>query len=566
MKLTETQILEILQSPRNADNLKIWRNKHATLDIYMNGGDVASELEKVKNYENQNQLELRENVARSTKDTLSYILNPLNKIYSATGFNQDLKIANETQKEEFAQHLQKLPEGMSLRNWMKIYWLEAFIVDPNAVILVEYKEGKAYPTYKSILVVHDYLLKWNSFEYLVLKYKEATVVINDKPEKKQIYRVYDEAHDGLYYVNENKLYKYGNQTEDDFEFDEQHAYTNKLGMVPAHLPSNLIDKKTNGKKSFIDIIDETLREYMRDSSVHSIYKFLHGFPIFWAYAAKCVRCSGTTRVKNSTWKDGDDVSKKFVVCPSCDGDGLQKTKDVSDGVRLGIPTSEDPKLAPDIAGYVTPDLETWGKQTEEMAEMRKEMFYAVWGTYVSDSTGVEKTATEAYINSQPIMDKLHPIADLGEEIESWIIDMMAKIMYSKKDTGSVRYGRRWLIETPDILWNRYTQAKKDQAPITTLDYMYSQFLAAEYHNDSEMLDRKIKEFSIEPYAHYSLVDLKDIASPKQLQRKLLFSEWAVELDKREFAKPIKELRNLFNTYVTANSDIVEPEKVVVPQV
>ena len=224
-------------------------------------------------------------------------------------------------------------------------------------------------------------------------------------------------------------------------------------------------------------------------------------------------------------------------------------------MQIPIPSAEDPKLAPDIAGYVTPDLETWSQQVQEMENMKEEMFYAIWGTYLVDNRNVEKTATEAYINAQPIIDKLHPIADLAERIETDIANAMASIMYNVETQVDIKYGRRWLIETPDMLWERYIDAKKEQAPITTLDYLYQQFLMAEYHNDVVMLNMKLKEFHVEPYVHYSLSQIQGTASKQQLQAKLLFSEWTSTLSPEDYDKDIDQLKEEFNNYVINNAQI-----------
>lgn len=554
MVLSEGQILDLIEKPSNP-MIKEWKRQHDVLDIYLNGGDVATQLEQVKNFENEEQKKLRQKIARSTKDLMSYLLNPLQKIYSANGFNNSVEIDTQSAKEKFSEHLEKLPEGMSLRKWMQTYWMEAYISDPNGLILIESETGvdnpRSYPTYKSINTVHDYSLKWDEFEYIIFLHKEVEI---DKS-KYQVYRVYDFEKDALYYVKKGKLMPYGNINGSE-GFDEDHILNHFKGYVPAVLASDIVNKK-GGKKSFIEKIDESLKEYLRDSSVHSIYKFLHGFPIFWRYAMKCTTCSGEGKVTNYLYdpeQPESETNQPRKICPTCKGKRLKVTSDVSDGVTLPLPnSSDDPKLAPDIAGYVTPDLETWQKQVDEMLAMKKDMFYALWGTTIAEEQGVEKTATEAYLNVQPIMDKLSTVSDTAEDKENKVIEFMGRAMFPDNfKSAEVKYGKRFLIETPDVLWEKYITAKEKKAPISTLDHLYEQYLMAEYHNDMAMMKHKLKEFYLEPYVHYSILDMAGTATQKQIQEKLLFSQWNAQAD---FEKDVETLEQEFKEYVKQNYEV-----------
>jgi len=557
MELDKDQILDRILSPSNP-NISTYRDDHQILDILHNGGDVASLLEKVKNFENEEQKELRNKIARSTKDLLAYLITPINKVFSASGFVTKIEAKTETTTKKANDYIEKLPEGVSLRQWMQDFWVPAYISDPNGVILVETNEdGEAYPTIKSIDCIHDFKAKWEDFEYLILLHKKVDMKKDDSEEmeKVQIYRVYDSVKDALYYVkgegDKAKLYEY----EDD---EDQHIYIHNLDRVPACFISNIKCTKTGGRKSFINVIDEHLREFLNDSSIHSIYKFLHGFPIFWRYATKCSTCNGTGRVKRRQTTETDDG---YDTCSTCNGKKVKITNDVSDGVVIPMPKEGISTGGNDIAGYIQPDLETWGKQVEEMDGSRKEMFFALWGTHLTEPDGVEKTATQAFIDAQPVNDVLWNISNVGESIEEKlmfnILDISFPEMIDEEKIVS-KWGRRYLTETPDVLWNKYTEARKDQSPITTLDYLYKRFLMAEYHNAPTMLEQKMKEFYLEPFPHYTLSDMRGIFKPKEIQKKMLFSEWVA--DDIDFNKEKDVLKAEFEQFVTANMDPIEEPK------
>lgn len=548
MTLDEGAILAILEKPANS-SLATWKTDHDALDIYVNGGNVSAELERVKNYENEAQKQLRDKIARSTKDLLGYILKPTSKVFTASGSVVDITGKSE---DEFREYMSRLPEGMSVRKWMRTYWMEAYVTDPNGIILVESsKDGsESYPTYKNINVIHDYTHTWGKLDYLVLLHKMAEV----GDAEKQIYRVIDHEKDALYYIDDSKdktvLGRY--ETE-----DEKHSVPNILKKIPAVIVSDLVDRKTYGRRSFIFPITELLKEYMRDSSVHSIYKFLHGFPIFWSYAMKCTTCEGAGKIKNYNWKEGDPVADKKVVCPTCNGKRLKVTNDVSDGVRLPLPNKgEDPILAPNVAGYIQPDLKTWKAQQDTLKAMARDMHFATWGTHVEDEKS--NTATGRYIDAQPVNDVLREIAETAQKKEEKILEYIAELQFKGIDKLSVTYGKTYIIETPDILWEKYVEAKDHKAPVSVLDTMYKRFLEGEHAGDSIMLDRKLKEIKLEPFPHFGLSDLKGVASSKQLQSKILFNSWISTPD-IEWSKTLEDLKSDFDEYLNTHTDETIPE-------
>ena len=558
MNLSETDILEIIKQPRNA-HIKNWRADQAVLDIYVNGGDVASELEKIKNYENDQQKKLREKIARSTRDKVKDLLNPLNKIFNASGGSIAFDGLSQLQQDNFQEHIDKLPEGFSFKKWMEIYWKRAFVSDPNGVVLIETdKEGISYPAYKNISVIHDYVMTWDKFEYIVFEHRDYEVENDGKKEKVKVYRVFDEVKDALYYEKGGKLFKYGNAKEDkELIFDEDHSYDHNLGFVPAVVCGGIVDIKTKGKVSFIEDIREALREYLRASSVHTIYKFLHLFPKFWSYAMKCVTCNGTGQITNPEYANDNSKPPK-KQCPTCAGKRLATTTDVSNGIYLPIPKEGQPNLGDKVAGYIDTPINAWEQQNEDLKDMLAEMSYTLWGAYlVERDNDKERTATESVINVQPINENLHSISRIAESKASQLLTYMARIeSQSEKAEVKERYGKRFIIETPDVLWEKYLDAKERQAPVTTLDYHYDQYLMAEYQNDLAMLEQRKKIFSLEPYAHYSVEDMQGKATPEQIQSKLLFSLWLNE--DIDFTKDRENLKKEFEKFYQANKQSTVP--------
>lgn len=531
MILKDEDILSIIETPRNT-YIKEFQEKHAKLDMFFNGAEDISEwLDKIENFENDEQKKLRQKIARSTKDTLKKILNPFSKVFTANGGSESYNLKSKADSDKFKELIEELPEGVSLRKWMEIYWAEAYVTDPNGLILIETESeetARSYPAYKSIAVIHDYQTKWKALEYVVLKQGKRTV----GEKEVEVYRVFDEVKDGLYYVEKGSLKEF-------LQGDEQTSIiTHNKGFVPAVVVSDLIDKKTKGKKSFIHKIEEVLDEFLRDSSVLSIYKFFHLYPKYWQYVTKCNKCRGAGYTKNS--------ENEQVKCTSCHGTGYNLKKDVSDGVYLPVPSKEDPVIAPDIAGFVAPPIDAWQKMVDELERLEKSMSFTLWGAHLEHEKS--ETATGRFIDVQPVNDSLYPISETAENKEWQIADFIARWMFdTDKPEISINYGKRFMVESPDELWEKYILAKKDKAPISTLDQHYKEYLLAQYHNDQEMYDRKLKEFYLEPFAHYQFQELKGMITPEEMRRKLYFGEWLS--DDIDFSIETEKLEEQFEEFL-----------------
>jgi len=250
-----------------------------------------------------------------------------------------------------------------------------------------------------------------------------------------------------------------------------------------------------------------------NNSVKEIYQFLHGYPVFWQYVKKCTKCQG------SGLKDGQD-------CPSCSGTGYNLKKDVSDGITLKPPgDADDPILAPDVAGYVQPDLETWEMQRTELDWKYKLIEFSQWGT--TSERGENETATARYIDTQPVNNKLNVYADMAEDVHAVIIDLFGKFYYSESYKGSsVSYGRRFLIESPDQIWKKYIESKNDKAPVSALDQLLEQYYESEYQRNEIFLAYYLKLIKVEPFIHDSIEEVISMeVSDIERSKKTNFSDW-----------------------------------------
>lgn len=113
-----------------------------------------------------------------------------------------------------------------------------------------------------------------------------------------------------------------------------------------------------------------------------------------------------------------------------------------------------------------------------------------------------ETATGRFIDVQAVYNKLNEIADIAQTIEQKLTYIFGKFFLPVITVwGQYVYGRRYIAEPPDVLWKRYEDARKNGAPVMTLNYLLEQFYIAEFVSNQAMADYYIKLIYVEPDPH-----------------------------------------------------------------
>jgi hypothetical protein len=199
--------------------------------------------------------------------------------------------------------------------------------------------------------------------------------------------------------------------------------------------------------------------------------------------------------------------------------------DVSDVKRLPIPTgTETPILAPHIAGYITPPIEAWTRMNEELKELEQLMFETLWGTKQLDNEE-NNTATGKFIDTQPVNERLSKFSDAAEVIETYITDTIGTLYFQNAYKGaSISYGRRFQIENPDTLWEKYQTARSAGSPTGALDDMLREYLQSKFENHSIELQKQLKLMDIEPFLHLSAIQVQTLQIANIDKTKKLYFE------------------------------------------
>lgn len=508
--LQPTDVLRLLKERPSKKLLEAAEDMHEKLDVHINGIGLSSYLTQVMTYEKPESLALRKQYAKSNKDLFERLSRPVDKVFCARGGGRIYNIEGEGKSKEFEQILLDVEHGYSSRRWVETFWKPRYFDDPMGLIFMEVSAtGEAYPTYKCSDDIEEISLEGRKLNYVIFE-------IETEQDDDKRFRVVDDAFDTLYEVNiqnENSTIKVIDR------------FPNYFGFVPGIIISDIpMAAMEDMYASPFDSVIELADEYLRDGSIRNIYKFKHGFPKAWKYREMCGDCKGTG-------------AKGAHACSSCNGTGKKLDSTVAEIMVLDWPTGEDKVIAPDVMGYISPALEYLDKSREELQKLEDFMYNTHWGTeQVKQSTsGNPETATGRFIDAQPVNERLSKYADAAEVIEKFIVDCLGVFYYGDAYKGcTITYGRRFIVEGPDQLWNKYDLARKNGAPIHALDEHLREYLEAKFQANSLELYKYMKMARIEPFIHYTAEQVAKFTSGADLARKIYFSEWAATIKEAEW--------------------------------
>jgi len=496
--------------------------EHERLNVHVNGKNTDLYLTTIDKIENKHQFDLRKKYLTTNRSVFTNILRPVDKVFSANGGGVVYKDKSETKQETLRSKLENIRHGKPIRTWIKDIQANKLYTDPAGLVFFEWKDKKTYPTIKSIKSIYNYYSEGRELEWVL--FNPIEVKKDGKPTGTKEYRFVDSVKDITLIVSDETV-----TIKEEFE--------NPFEQVPAIINSNIVNSDLTHNESPLEPIISLADHYLRTGSIKNLNEFLHGYPIFWRYLTDCPTCQGVGAINGETCKD-------------CNGKGVNLRKDITDIINLTIPEEDDTAIAPDVAGYVTPDVASWQEMRVELDWLNDLMQLTLWGSKLAkDATN--ETATAAFLNVQPVNDQLNAFADSFEDMERKMIALISKFYLGTKDTISVSYGRRFLIELPDVIWQKYVEAKEKGAPKTALDYLLMQFYQTEYSNDPESMAIALKSIKLEPFIHKTDEEVNSLPIfDKDKSKKFYFNEWFKMLTPSDIIqKDSKILEKEFETYL-----------------
>jgi hypothetical protein len=518
MILDKSQIKDIILNNPNKDLVEAGRRYNKTLRLHLYGEGLAQHLTTIDGFETPAIRELRVKYAKNNKDVMARLKRPIDKVYSARGGSIYINLSEGLDKQAMDLVSSKSLKGRkSLKEWIKDVWTAHYLDDPFGLSFVELDaEGNIYPTYKAISGIYDYLPDGVNLEYVVFEVSKLDKVKYGMKEDEKVYRVYDDAWD--YIVK---------QEGEDVVILKNLSFPNFFGYVPGMINSDITNPEKDGYLSIFDDVITLADEYLLTGSIRTTHKFLHGFPKYWEYADDCYTCGTTGFLEGKT-------------CPDCKGTKKRIMTKVSDAKLLSYPqTNQDAVITPNVAGYVEPSEIFHNISTSELAALEDAMNFTIWGKSTEKQTpqvGVEgagdnKTATQILGEVKPEESRLTPISESAEKRHKFILDSIVEVSlrqgYVEGGGSSVNYGRRYMLETSDVILAKYNDAKLKGASVSVLDDLLIDYLETEYSGDPVKMAIKLKEMALEPFVHMKVaeVDASANITAEDKAAKVYYSEW-----------------------------------------
>lgn len=542
------------------------RDLNRKLRLHIDGIGLNAALCRINNYENEKQFEAREKHAISNQFITEELLRPTDNAFSAKGGSRNYKfnISQEANEVDFLEKLTDVKEGMSLSEYIEKEWFHKLLTDPNGLIVVEIKsfmqkddpepELKPVPSYKSIHSIRKYKQNGQKVDWVIFEPHKVHIDKENKNKKTEIFWAIDEEAYYLYQRRAKELLL--------IEMIE-----NSFGYVPAILCSNIYDPNTGMKASPIQKQVELLDKYMLQNSVLTIAEFFHNYPREWTYIDECANCNGQGKIIQGNNESegildynrghGDVYNSGYRTCETCQGTGKAERKDVTDVIKLKVPDKDGVKIDPP-SGYTYMPTEPWELMAKSVDRTWNLIYYSQWGTTVEK--GKNETATGRFIDVQPVNNKLEMYSRMIERSHSLLATMIGQFYFPLSfEKAYVKYGRRYLVETPDQLWEKYLKAKESNAPVVTLDMLLYQFFESEYRENEMLYMYEVKKAKLEPFVHWriELVRASETINDFDKAKKEYFNEWCQRKTQKDIIDTeLRDLEKDLDDFIKSKTNIL----------
>ena len=536
MILTFDELRAIAVDQEADDWIKLAREDHKKLKLHYYGEGVTEALTQIQGLENKDQIKLRERYAISNQWLTENLLRNCDNAWSAKGGVQKIESQDDETNELIKEKLKNVREGYSHFDYQRDVWFDRFVSDPNGLVFFEVTERNedgntrivTVPTYKSIMAINKMKVTGIQPEYVKFEADEVEDLQSDKGIIKNNHQKKPTL---ITWIVDDAFYYQVKVADENITILQK--IPNSWGKVPGYQNSTILDTNREIKISPIWKQVELMDKYLNNGSIHEIYTFLHGYPVFWKYQQPCKSCKGTKYSDEVNTKTG----RKDMKCHSCGGTGFAMKKDAGDVILLATPKDKDSAtIAPDVAGYVTPPVDASGQQITELDRTWDLIYFSQWGTTTFKSDN--ETATGRFIDTQPVINRLHQYSDIFETVHKRFLTLMSEFYYPNTDlTITVTYGRRYMVETSDQIFEKYTNAKAKRADYTTLDLLLEQYYESEFRKNDELREYYLKLIKVEPLVHYDMAQVLSMMVPDSIKNeKVAYPDWKI-------SKTVKEVND-----------------------
>lgn len=569
---TLEQKRQIILTQPNKKIVRHGQQKHKLLKLHLYGDGMKEAMKRQEYFENLDIFKARSEYATSNKDLFARTLQQEDMVFMARGGSAHLGLSKD-QEADVWELLANVRYGVSLHEWTRTFALQAYRSDPMGLIFIEVEQlyevdgnqintPQAYPTYKSIDTVHDYLPNGRRLEHICFQLSAEDLVefgIKDPvysppapmastggpaganvdvPEVMKHYagvgipyfRFVDDAEDVILKMDNLQVIVVKDMA-------QKNPLPNPWQRVPAFIVSDLI--QFNKPQVFLSPIEFTVELadcFLYDRSVRDLQKKYHGFAKAIEPILMCPTCGG------EGFSHGNP-------CPDCTplgadrGTGFKIKTKVSDVAKFPMDIFNKDTSGFDfrkIFGYVTPDIESWNKQDTSLQDIEDMIYYTYWGVSNPNKPAVQatgkdfrETATKTLVDLQPKYARLNRTADWAENCENMIVNIMVQFWLSMAgyNKSAIIFGRNYILESANDLMDQYYAMRRNGAPDFVLDEQMGRYIRKLYEASPQDMAKFLKLLSVEPFPHLDLTDAKNLVPLEtDYNAKVYFGEWRDTLD------------------------------------
>ncbi len=534
MVLSVADIKEIIKKRPNKALIDEAIAKYQLLRMHCTGEGISEFVEDIPEFMRPGMKDTLVNLMRSNRDLIYRVMSPRDKIYTAKGGIEQYNLP-ENVEAEFREYLSSIADGLPVKEWVRQRLQKHYDYDPNGVVFIEISaDGTPYPTIRCIEDIFDYRLNGRAVDYLIFQVTEAerntyeaqSLIPSGTQRTQTILRVIDDTTDRIIIL--------GNRSST-AEFNVISEIPNEFGYVPAIIISDIYGYGETMDSPLSPSI-ELLNAYMISGGTYNLAYMRQAFPKEWMQLSKCPTCSGQKEIQGNP-------------CPECKGSGILPYMKQSDVVLVDYRTEDGKNVPNPPMGVVAPAVEALQFMADNGMTLENYIDYTQWGVSRVQATqktakvaghggNVSNTAYEAQLNEQPKFDQLKKYSAWKDSIQKFIADTCGWYLYRQNYEGcAILGGDRYMIESPDATWDRYTKAVASKAPMAILDSLLMEYIENKYNNNP-LLYRKYKLLmQVEPFVHEDVAIIwvdQTLPMIVRLEKKY-YDEWTSTLEDYDIA-------------------------------
>lgn len=261
-----------------------------------------------------------------------------------------------------------------------------------------------------------------------------------------------------------------------------------------------------------------------------------------------------------------DQAGQLHRCPKC---GDKRIAGVGSFVEVPVPNGTDQPDLRNPVQMLTVDRNSLDYNVDEEERLKNEIITSIVGVdnELINNQAVNEKQVDANFESQSTV--LNRVKKGFENAQIFVDETICRLRYGNAFiSANINMGTEFYTLSPQTLRTQYKTAKDAGASEAELDALQNQIIETEYRNNPTQLQRMIILAELEPFRHFSRVEVMDLYGKQlidetELRIKLNFSNYVRRFERENtnilefgtgipFDKKIEVITNKFKEYANEN--------------